>query len=97
MGYVGAAKAIENNERLGYGPPQDRRSRTRGTPKGEPHRDQLVEMILGTYREMPGLSLHLNQAARLFGVRLSTCQVVLDDLVGGGVLRRARDGQYAKW
>jgi hypothetical protein len=46
------------------------------------------------YREMPGLSLHLGQAARLFGLRPATCQIVLDDLVRRGVLRRATDGQY---
>jgi DNA-binding IclR family transcriptional regulator len=51
-------------------------------------------MILGTYREMPGLSLHLSQAARLFGIRRSTCQVIMDDLVQAGSLRRSADGQY---
>jgi hypothetical protein len=50
-------------------------------------------MILGTFREMPGLSLHMNQAARLFGLRRGTCEVVLDDLVAQGRLRRAADGQ----
>jgi hypothetical protein len=51
-------------------------------------------MITGTYREMPGLSLDLPQAALLFGLRPTTCRVVLDDLVRGGRLRRATDGQY---
>lgn len=51
-------------------------------------------MILGTYREMPGLCLHVNQAARLFGLRPSTCQIVLDDLVAEGRLRRGAEGQY---
>jgi hypothetical protein len=51
-------------------------------------------MIVGAYREMPGLSLLLPQAARLFGVRPLTCQVVLDDLVSDGQLRRTPDGQY---
>jgi DNA-binding IclR family transcriptional regulator len=51
-------------------------------------------MILGTYREMPGLSLHLNQAARLFGMRRSTCEIVLEALVAEGRLRKAADGQY---
>jgi len=51
-------------------------------------------MIVGAYREMPGLSLHLSQAARLFGVKPVTCQVVFDDLVEGGELRRTSDGQY---
>jgi len=72
----------------------DRRRRERGTPGAEPPRSQLVAMIRGTFREMPGLSLHLNQAARLFGLRDTTCQIVLDDLVEAGALRRAQDGQY---
>ena len=54
----------------------------------------LVAWILGAYREMPGLILHAQQAARLFGVRDETCQVVLTDLVRAGKLRRASDGQY---
>jgi hypothetical protein len=51
-------------------------------------------MIVGMYREMPGLTLHVGQAARLFGLRLSTCQIVLEDLVRARKLRRAYDGQY---
>jgi hypothetical protein len=71
----------------------ERRKHARGGAT-EPSRAQLVTMVIGTFREMPGLSLHLNQAARLFGVRPTTCQVVLDDLVALGRLRRAHDGQY---
>ncbi len=51
-------------------------------------------MILGTFREMPGLCLHMNQAARLFGLRRNTCEVILEDLVAQGKLRRAADGQF---
>jgi hypothetical protein len=51
-------------------------------------------MIVDAYREMPGLSLRLPQAARLFGVRSETCQVVMDHLVSSGQLRRTTDGQY---
>ena len=72
----------------------DRRKHIRGSNDGEPERRQLVSMILGTYREMPGLCLHLNQAARLFGLRTVTCQIVMEDLVRNGRLRRALDGQY---
>jgi hypothetical protein len=43
---------------------------------------------------MPGLSLHLNQAARLFALQERTCEIVMDDLVREGQLRRAADGQY---
>jgi DNA-binding IclR family transcriptional regulator len=55
---------------------------------------RLVTMIEATYREMPGLTLSLNQAARLFGLRERTCHVLLDDLVRDGRLRRAADGHY---
>ena len=71
----------------------DRRRQQRGVGT-EPIGADLVAMVLGTFREMPGLCLHLNQAARLFGVHPTTCQVLLDDLVALGRLRRAHDGQY---
>jgi hypothetical protein len=71
----------------------DRRRQQRGAG-AEPVRAELVAMVLGTFREMPGLSLHLNQASRLFGLCPTTCQVLLDDLVALGRLRRAHDGQY---
>ena len=73
----------------------DRRRARRGTPESEPARSQLVPIIVGTYREMPGLKLNLNQAARLFGLRRETCQIILDDLVSTGRLRRTEDGQYS--
>ena len=72
----------------------ERRRVRRGGPRGEPNRSQLVALIEGTYAEMPGLSLYPNQAARLFGLRESTCVVVMGDLVREGRLRMAPDGQY---
>ena len=76
-------------------PIRDRRRHDRGSSDAEPPRHTLVAMILGTYREMPGLCLHVHQAARLFGLRQATCQIVLDDLVAEGRLRRGADGQYS--
>jgi hypothetical protein len=72
----------------------DRSKRKSGAPAGEPSRERLVAMVLGTYREMPGLCLHLPQAARLFGVSAATCKGVLDQLVKTGDLHRMEDGQY---
>jgi hypothetical protein len=72
----------------------DRRRSVRDGISGEPPRARLVALILGTYAEMPGLSLHLHQASRLFGLRDVTCQVVLGDLVKDGLLRQSADGQY---
>ena len=75
-------------------PSQTERRRTVRGAGGEPSRSRLVNLILGTYTEMPGMSLHLAEAARLFGLREVTCSVVLDDLVRDGRLHRSRDGQY---
>jgi hypothetical protein len=72
----------------------ERRDRTSGSVDSALAGHQLDAMIVGTYREMPGLSLHLTQAARLFGASAQECQIVLDDLVRLGHLRRASDGQY---
>lgn len=74
----------------------ERRRTPRGVPGFEPHRAQLVSTTLGSYQEMPGLSLFVHQAARLFGVSIRTCQLVLDDLVKDKRLRRDARGQYVR-
>jgi len=72
----------------------ERRRLGRGAPRFEPTRSDLVPLIVGMYREMPGLILRLNQAARLFGLSETTCRVVMEDLVRQGVLRLSSDDQY---
>jgi hypothetical protein len=72
----------------------ERRRRPRSPMSGELPRSALESLILGMYAEMPGLSLHLNQAARLFALQERTCAPVLEDLVRQGRLRRSPDGQY---
>jgi hypothetical protein len=72
----------------------DRRRLTRGASRKEPPRRELVATILSLFREMPGLSLQLSQAARLFALGPSTCRVVLEDLVRRGPLQKLPDGQY---
>ena len=72
----------------------ERRSTPRG-PSGEPSRTRLVNLITGTYREMPGLRLTLPQAARMFGLRNDTCRAVLDDLVRRGRLQHLTPGVFA--
>jgi hypothetical protein len=73
---------------------KERRSRPRDTISAEAPRDHLISMIIGTYREMPGLRLHVAEAARLFGLRTTTCRVVLDALVDDGTLRCTDEGLY---
>lgn len=74
----------------------ERRQLPRTGLRGEPPRAELTSLIVGAYREMPGLNLTLGQAARLFGLRDTTCQVVLDDLVRERHLRRSLDGRYSR-
>jgi hypothetical protein len=77
-------------------PTAERRRLPRNFVQGEPPRAQLTSNIVGAYREMPGLNLTLEQAARLFGLRSSTCRIVLEDLVRDGRLRRSIEGRYAR-
>jgi len=77
-------------------PTAERRRLHRNFVQGEPPRGQLTSNIIGAYREMPGLNLTLEQAARLFGLRSNTCRIVLEDLVRDGRLRRSIEGRYAR-
>lgn len=47
---------------------------------------ELHVRITGEFREMPGLTLTLAQASRLFSVDPARCERVLGSLVQGGVL-----------
>ena len=51
--------------------------------------EALRALILGEYREMPGLSLTLPQAARLFSADQAHCARVMRTLVAEGTLRVA--------
>ena len=70
------------------------RAGSRSRREHSPKRQQIVAMVLGTYREMPGLSLLIADAVRLFGLPLDTCRAVLDHLVAAGTLRRTDRGHY---
>jgi hypothetical protein len=72
---------------------------TRRDPAAAPDPEatqSLRVMIVGTYREMPGLRLNISQAVRLFGVGPQTCRAVLDDLVRSGELWMPRAGLYSQ-
>jgi hypothetical protein len=72
----------------------ERRQITRGNSDREFRRSHVVATILGSYTEMPGLCLSLEQAARLFSLSLESCQIVLEDLVRESRLHRDARGQY---
>jgi hypothetical protein len=74
--------------------------RTPTIPKGDerairPTRDVILR-VEGEYREMPGLSLTLPQAARLWGLDQSTCERVMTTLIERRVLRQVSNGTYVR-
>lgn len=54
---------------------------------------RLVDRVRGEFREMPGLSPTLNQAARLFNASQAECGRILALLIKEGFLCE-RDGRY---
>jgi hypothetical protein len=56
----------------------------------------ITERIRGEFREMPGLTLTVAQAQRLWNVDLPTCTDVLSQLVDAGFLCRRTDGAYGR-
>lgn len=57
-------------------------------------RDVLERRIHGEYREMPGLTLTMAQACRLWHLDQSTAESLLSGLVAKGMLTRTGDGAY---
>jgi hypothetical protein len=57
---------------------------------------ELLLRVEGEYREMPGLSLTVPQAERLWGLDASTCASVLTALIERRVLSRTAGGTYLR-
>lgn len=56
----------------------------------------IVERIRGEFREMPGLTLTLAQAGRLWSLDQPTCGEVLTQLVEAGFLCRTSGGAFCR-
>jgi hypothetical protein len=56
----------------------------------------LVSRARGEYLEMPGLSLTVQQAQRLWALDRATCAGLLGSLVRAGFLRQRRDGSFIR-
>jgi hypothetical protein len=56
----------------------------------------IAERVRGEFREMPGLTLTLPQAARLWSLDDETCKEVLNYLVENGFLSRRDDGAFCR-
>ena len=56
----------------------------------------LLEQIQAEYAEMPGLSVTLPQAQRLWAANQATCEEVFSRLIARGVLRRTSKGRFVR-
>jgi hypothetical protein len=57
---------------------------------------EWIDRVRAEYREMPGLSLTIQQAARLLGLEPSACRALFDVLHTSGFLRRTASGEYVR-
>ena len=57
---------------------------------------ELLRRIEGEYREMPGLSLTVSQAERLWGLDRATIAFVLTTLLERRILKRTTIGTYLR-
>lgn len=65
-------------------------------PQTTPALLELLQRVEGEYREMPGLSLTVAQAERLWGLDRSTCAFVLTTLIDRRILRQTTNGTYLR-
>jgi hypothetical protein len=56
----------------------------------------LMGQVQAEYAEMPGLSVTLPQAERLWAVDRATCEEAMSRLVAEGVLKRTRQGRFIR-
>ena len=56
----------------------------------------IAERVRGEFREMPGLTLTLAQAGRLWSLDTATCGDVLSQLVATGFLCQRSDGAFCR-
>jgi hypothetical protein len=57
---------------------------------------ETAQRIQGEYREMPGLSLTVQQARRLWNLDETTCAAILNALVDLRFLRKTARGSYIR-
>jgi hypothetical protein len=58
-------------------------------------RAELVNRIRREFDDMPGLSITLPQAKRLFGLPQDVCGRIFSQLVNDGLLRLGTSGRYS--
>jgi len=54
--------------------------------------ETIARRVLSEFEEMPGMSLTLRQAARLFGLDQDFCREIMDTLIDSAYLRQTSAG-----
>jgi hypothetical protein len=67
-----------------------------GSMPFEPRQEEIAHRIRNEYLEMPGLSLTVMQAERLWQLRRSECEHLLAALVASGFLSRTTRGAFVR-
>jgi hypothetical protein len=57
---------------------------------------QLMERVEAEYAEMPGLTLTLSQAQRLWSIDRLTCDTIFRELARRNVIRQTSGGDYVR-
>ena len=71
-------------------------STTSDTPVPHDSGSLIAERVRGEFREMPGLTLTLAQAGKLWSLDGRNCHEVLSQLVASGFLCRRADGAFRR-
>ena len=58
--------------------------------------EAAAERIRAEFEEMPGMTLTMRQASRLFGLEHDVCRTIVDRLVGSAYLRWTRAGAMTR-
>jgi hypothetical protein len=56
----------------------------------------VVERVRAEFEEMPGMTLTVPQASRLFGIEQDECQRIIERLVRSEYLRWTRAGGFTR-
>jgi len=56
----------------------------------------LVRRVQDAFLDIPGLSMTIEQAQRLFRIDRATCQALFDALVESAVVTRRADGAFVR-
>jgi len=58
--------------------------------------DVVAKRVRAEFEEMPGMTLTMRQASRLFGIEQDICRTIVDRLVTVAYLRWTHDGAVTR-